>query len=73
MNSKFHRFPRRNNNPISAASVNRKNSQPGDWQHSYDYYCQLARGPGTGDAVAREQHWQHAEHFCRLLNGSATL
>jgi hypothetical protein len=49
------------------------NSTTGDWQRSYNRYCELARSPGSEDAVAREQYWQHAEHFYRLMNGSATL
>jgi hypothetical protein len=49
------------------------NSAMGDWQRNYNRYCELARSPGSGDAVAREQYWQHAEHFYRLMNGSATL
>jgi cold shock protein len=40
------------------------------WQRSYDHYCDLARNAGD-DIVTREQHWQHAEHFLRMINGSA--
>ncbi len=42
------------------------------WQRNYDHYCQLAQSNAGGDAVTREQHWQHAEHFLRLMNGSAS-
>jgi len=42
----------------------------GQWQRSYDQYCDLARNAGN-DAVTREQHWQRAEHFLRMMNGSA--
>ncbi len=42
----------------------------GEWQHSYDRYCELARNAGD-DAVTRENYWQHAEHFLRMINGSA--
>jgi hypothetical protein len=73
MNSRFQRGPQRDSNPVSAAPANRRHAKSGDWQQRYDYHCQLARGPGAADTVAREQHWQQAEHFCRLLNGSATL
>ena len=41
-------------------------------QQKYDYYCNLARATNADDAVTREQHWQHAEHFLRMMNGSAT-
>jgi Domain of unknown function (DUF4167) len=47
-----------------------KNSQA-DWQRHYDRYCQLAQNAFETDAVTREQYWQHAEHYRRLLNGSA--
>ena len=46
-----------------------KNSQA-DWQRHYDRYCQLAQNAFEADAVTREQYWQHAEHYRRLLNGS---
>ncbi len=42
------------------------------WQRNYDHYCQFAQSNPGGDAVTREQYWQHAEHFLRLMNGSAT-
>jgi hypothetical protein len=45
------------------------NSQA-DWQRHYDRYCQLAQNAFEADAVTREQYWQHAEHYRRLLNGS---
>ena len=40
------------------------------WRRSYDNYCDLARN-ASDDLVTREQHWQHAEHFLRMINGSA--
>jgi hypothetical protein len=42
------------------------------WQRNYDHYCQLAQSNNGGDTVSREQYWQHAEHFLRLMNGSAS-
>jgi hypothetical protein len=42
------------------------------WQRNYDHYSKLAQSHMGGDAVTREQYWQHAEHFLRLMNGSAT-
>ena len=41
------------------------------WQRNYDRYCQLAQSTAD-DAVMREHYWQHAEHFLRLMNGSAS-
>jgi CspA family cold shock protein len=42
-----------------------------DWQRSYDRYCDLAQN-ASNDAVMREHYWQHAEHFRRMMDGSAT-
>jgi hypothetical protein len=42
------------------------------WQQKYDHYCALAQATNGDDAVTREQHWQHAEHYLRMMNGSAT-
>ena len=42
------------------------------WQRKYDHYCELAQATGRDDAVTREGHWQHAEHYLRLMNGSAS-
>jgi cold shock protein len=63
--------------PVVRRAVQARSSQPpkGDqssqWQRSYDSYCELARNAGD-DAVTREHYWQHAEHFLRMMNGSAT-
>jgi hypothetical protein len=43
----------------------------GQWQHKFDHYSNLAQAAYGNDAVTREQYWQHAEHFLRLMNGSA--
>ncbi len=45
--------------------------RPNQWQQNYDRYSQLAQQT-TDDAVQREYYWQHAEHFLRMMNGSAT-
>ena len=45
-------------------------SSQADWQRHYDRYCQLAQNAFEADAVTREQYWQQAEHYRRLLNGS---
>ncbi len=54
--------------PSNANHQQNANSQ---WRQRYEYYCDLAEKAGAGDRVAREQYWQHAEHFFRLMNGSA--
>jgi cold shock protein len=40
------------------------------WQRSYERYRELARNAVGADAVTRENYWQHAEHFYRMMNGS---
>lgn len=44
----------------------------GQLQQKYDHYCGLAQATNGDDAVTRERHWQHAEHYLRMMNGSAT-
>jgi hypothetical protein len=56
--------------PASAGQQSGGASQ-NQWQRNYDHYCNLAQANNDGDAVTREQYWQHAEHFLRLMNGSA--
>jgi hypothetical protein len=41
------------------------------WQRRYENHRDLAQRAGDADSVTREHHWQHAEHFLRLINGSA--
>jgi len=42
------------------------------WQRKYEHYRNLAQAAHSDDAVTCEHHWQYAEHFLRLINGSAT-
>jgi hypothetical protein len=56
--------------PASASQQSGGASQS-QWQRNYDHYCNLAQANSGGDAVTCEQYWQHAEHFRRLINGSA--
>jgi len=46
-------------------------AKPNGWQRSYEYYRNLAVSAAGADRVTSEQHWQHAEHFRRLINESA--
>ena len=61
----------RNTRPAQAGQQTAPNNQS-QWQRKYDHYCELAQAAGSNDAVTREGHWQHAEHFLRLMNGSAS-
>jgi hypothetical protein len=61
----------RNTRPAQAGQQPASNNQS-QWQRKYDHYCNLAQATNGDDAVTREQHWQHAEHYLRLMNGSAS-
>jgi hypothetical protein len=61
----------RNTRPAQVGQQNVPNNQS-QWQRKYDHYCNLAQATNSDDAVTREHHWQHAEHFLRLMNGSAS-
>jgi len=60
------------NLPRPQAGLQSAPNNQSQWQRKYDHYCSLAQATNGDDAVAREQHWQHAEHYLRLMNGSAT-
>jgi hypothetical protein len=69
------------NRPRSNAVHNMRSPNPGQlatsntqshWQRQYDHYCNLAQATNGDDAVTRERHWQHAEHYLRMMNGSAS-
>ena len=64
----------RNTRPAQqqTATNNQSPNNQSQWQRKYDHYCELAQATGRDDAVTREGHWQHAEHFLRLMNGSAS-
>jgi CspA family cold shock protein len=42
-----------------------------DWQRNYERYVELAAN-SLEDRVAREGYLQHAEHYYRMMNGSAS-
>jgi hypothetical protein len=63
----FSRNTRRPQGSQQTASYNQN-----QLQQKYDNYCSLAQATNGDDAVTREEHWQQAEHFLRMMNGSAT-
>ena len=63
----FSRNTRRSQGSQQSTSYNQS-----QLQQKYDHYCNLAKATNGDDAVTREQHWQHAEHFLRMMNGSAS-
>jgi len=60
------------NTPRQPASQQNSSNNPIQWQQKYNHYCALAQATNGDDAVTREQYWQHAEHFLRMMNVSAT-
>lgn len=56
--------------PDGSEHIPKKNHKYNAWQQSYDRYCDLARS-STDNRVSQENYWQHAEHFLRMMNGSA--
>ncbi|MEN6541089.1 DUF4167 domain-containing protein [Parvibaculum sp.] len=62
MNNPSYRSP----GPAMAA----KSAQPVNvaaWRRSFERYCTLAEAEGQ-DRVARENYYQHAEHYLRLMS-----
>lgn len=64
------RFPRRNQAPQQSRGAT---DNPALWQRKYDEYRNLAENADRSDQVTRENYWQHAEHYFRLMNGSAAI
>ena len=55
-------------NRSTSSAPRRQSSSPGDARRSYEHYVALARATApTGDAVATENYYQHAEHFFRVM------
>jgi CspA family cold shock protein len=65
----------RRHNPSGHNGIQHKNGNEiaakHEWLQNYERYCELARKAGD-DQVAREGYLQHAEHFYRMMSGSAT-
>lgn len=57
--------------PGRNANQRHDESHQSRWINRYEHYCGLAQQSGNADAVTREEYWQHAEYFRRLMNGSA--
>lgn len=43
-----------------------------DWRRNFERYTALAQSAGRDeDPVTRENYYQHAEHYLRLMNGAS--
>lgn len=50
-----------------SAAVARPGNTPERARQRYEHYRDLAENTRDLDAVARENYWQHAEHFLRMM------
>lgn len=57
--------------PKPTPNTNQRQDPTSQWRRRYEHYRDLAQRSGDADSVTREHYWQHAEHFCRLINGSS--
>jgi CspA family cold shock protein len=68
----FTTFSKAPNTAQSSSIQNPQSSNKfGEWRRDYERYCDLAQN-ADNDGVTREHYWQYAEHFLRMMNGSAT-
>jgi hypothetical protein len=67
-NSWSNRRGPRTTNPSLLPATQSSASRLGQWRQKYERYKDLAENSDSSDAVTREGHWQHAEHFIRLIN-----
>ena len=57
---------------LTPLNKNLRQDRSGQWQQRYEHYRNLAQQVGDADRVTCEHYRQHAEHFYRLMNGSAS-
>jgi hypothetical protein len=55
----------------AGTTVQRSGNNQEHWQQRRQYYLHLAESAGNADRVDRENYWQHAEHFHRLIAEAA--
>ncbi|MEJ0042622.1 MAG: DUF4167 domain-containing protein [Rhizomicrobium sp.] len=54
-----------------ATNFQRSDNDQEHWKRRQQHYLSLAEGAGGADRVDRENYWQHAEHFHRLIAAAA--
>jgi hypothetical protein len=57
--------------PRTATNIQGPREDQAHWQRRRQYYLDLAESVGNADRVDRENYWQHAEHFHRLIAEAA--
>ncbi len=72
-NGSRQRSSNNNNRYKTQSNGNRQQGSGGEsqWRSRFEHFNNLAQQ--ADDRVTRELYWQQAEHYCRLLNGSANL
>lgn len=59
---------RRPSGPSNRAAARGQATGPAQWRQSFERYRALAEEAGrTADDVTRENYYQHAEHYLRLM------
>lgn len=56
----------------TGSNPKKPSGNPADWRRNFERYTALARNPSArDDDVTRENYYQHAEHYLRLMSGAA--
>lgn len=68
------RTNRKTSGTAASRSASRgQSANPALWRQNFERYSALAEEAGrTADAVARENYYQHAEHYLRLMHEAET-
>ncbi len=61
----------RNDQQRPATNFQRSDNDQEHWKRRQQHYLTLAESAGSADRVDRENYWQHAEHFHRLIAAAA--
>ena len=54
--------------PFAGAAPQGSKGDHAHWHRRHQHYVNLAENAGGADRVDRENYWQHAEHFFRLIS-----
>jgi Domain of unknown function (DUF4167) len=57
----------------AGTTIRRSENNQEHWQQRRQHYLHLAESAGNADRVDRENYWQHAEHFHRLIAEAVAL
>ena len=57
--------------PWAGTNIQGSTDELAHWRGRQQHYPTLAENAGNGDRVDRENYWQHAEHFHRMIAEAA--